>query len=62
MRQIRPSHRGLRSRVTPYVPEGCVDLDNAVIGDMCKPDCASKFIIAATEPSLPIQHIDASFG
>jgi hypothetical protein len=40
--------------ITPHVPGGCVDLHNAVIGDTCKPDCASKFIIAAVEtpPSM----------
>jgi hypothetical protein len=38
----------------PHVPEGCVDLHNVVIGDTRKPDCASKFIIAALETSLSI--------
>ena len=41
--------------------ESCVDPNNAVIGDTCKPDYASRFIIAAMETSLSIRYIDALF-
>jgi hypothetical protein len=54
MCQVRPSHRRPRSGITPLVPEGCVDLHNAAIADICKPDCAPIFIIAAMETSLSI--------
>jgi hypothetical protein len=62
MCQVRPSHRGLRSAITPpYVPEGCVDLHNTVVGDTCMPDCALRFIIATMETVRSMRYTDASF-
>jgi hypothetical protein len=64
MRQVQTHAAETPKRIYPNVPESCVDLNNAVIGDLRKPYCAPGFITAfpcLPWKHLPIQCIDALF-